>query len=109
MHELALTQTVVDTITQRLGDSRVRAVHLEIGQVSGVLPDAVRFCFDLVTEGTTLDGARLDISEPTGRGRCRSCGAEFDVADFLVLCACGSVEVEITGGQDLLIRSVEVA
>ena len=109
VHELALTQSVVETIAERLGDSRVTAVHLQIGKVSGVLPDAVRFCFDLVTEGTPLSGARLDISEPAGTGRCRSCGAVFDVSDFLVLCECGGADVEVTGGQDLLIRSVEVA
>ena len=109
MHELALTQSVVDVITERLGPARVTAVHLEVGRLSGVLPDAVRFCFGLVTEGTTLDGARLDIDEPAGHARCRDCGAEFDVADPLVLCGCGSADVEVHGGQDLLVRSVEVA
>jgi hydrogenase nickel incorporation protein HypA/HybF len=108
VHELALTQSVVDVITERLGPARVTAVHLEVGRLSGVLPDALRFCFGLVTEGTTLDGARLDISEPAGRGRCRDCGAEFDAADPLVLCDCGSADVEVRGGQDLLVRSVEV-
>lgn len=108
VHELALTQSVVDVITERLGPARVSAVHLEVGRLSGVLPDAMRFCFGLVTEGTTLAGARLDISEPCGRARCRDCGAEFDVDDPLVLCDCGSADVELSGGQDLLVRSVEV-
>jgi hydrogenase nickel incorporation protein HypA/HybF len=109
VHELAVTQSVVELITERLGPVPVTAVHLEVGRLSGVLPDAVRFCFGLVTEGTALAGARLDISEPAGRGRCRDCGAEFDVADPLVLCDCGSADVELRGGQGLLVRSVEVA
>jgi Zn finger protein HypA/HybF involved in hydrogenase expression len=66
MHELAITQSLVDTIVERLGDARVSAVHLEIGQLSGILPYAVRFCFDLVAEGTTVERARLQISEPVG-------------------------------------------
>lgn len=109
MHELALTQSVVDMITERLGPARIAAVHLEVGRLSGVLPDAVRFCFGLVTEGTALDGARLEITEPTGHGRCRDCGAEFAVTDPLVLCGCGSADVEVTAGQQMLVRSVEVA
>jgi hydrogenase nickel incorporation protein HypA/HybF len=109
VHELALTQSVVDLVTERLGQTRVAAVQLEIGRVSGVLPDAVRFCFELVTEGTPLAGARLDISEPFGRGCCRTCGAEFDAADVLVRCGCGSADVQVTGGADVLVRSVEVA
>lgn len=109
VHELALTQSVVDLITERLGPARITAVHLEVGRLSGVLPDAVRFCFGMVTEGTALAGARLDISEPAGRAHCRDCGAEFDATDPLVLCDCGSADVELRGGQDLLVRAVEVA
>jgi hydrogenase nickel incorporation protein HypA/HybF len=109
VHELALTQSVVDLISERLGPARITAVHLEVGRLSGVLPDALRFCFEMVTEGTGLAGARLDISEPAGCGRCRACGAEFDVVDPLVLCDCGSADVELRGGLDLLVRSVEVA
>jgi hydrogenase nickel incorporation protein HypA/HybF len=108
VHELALTQSVVDMITDRLGPARITAVHLEVGRLSGVLPDAVRFAFEVITEGTGLAGARLAITEPPGQARCRSCGAEFDADDLLILCACGSADVEVTAGQDMLIRSVEV-
>jgi hydrogenase nickel incorporation protein HypA/HybF len=109
MHELAITQTVVDTISERFGDTRVLAVRLEIGKLSGVLPDAVRFCFDLVTEGTTVAGARLDIDEPAGRAACRTCGGEFDIAQPILLCPCGSADVEVISGGELRIFSVEVA
>ena len=109
MHELAITQGVVDTITDRLGDRRVLRVRLAIGKLSGVLPDSVRFCFDVVTSGTTLDGAGLDIEEPGGRARCRDCGAEFACDDPILLCGCGSADVEVLAGTELLIRAVEVA
>jgi hydrogenase nickel incorporation protein HypA/HybF len=108
VHELALTQAVVDMITDRLGPARITAVHLEVGRLSGVLPDAVRFAFEVITEGTGLAGALLDITEPPGQGHCRSCGAVFDADDLLILCGCGSPDVEVTAGQDMLIRSVEV-
>jgi len=54
MHELAVTQSVVDAVRQRTGEQRVLEVRLRVGRLSGVLPDALRFCFDLVTDGTPL-------------------------------------------------------
>lgn len=108
MHELAVTQSMVDAVVDRMGDRRILAVRLEIGRLSGVVPEAVRFCFDLVTEGTTLSGARLDIVEPEGRAWCRRCRREFGMADPVPLCACGSADVEVLGGRELAIRSVEV-
>jgi len=108
MHELGLTQGMVDAIVERVGDTRVTDVHLIIGKVSGVDPDAVRFCFDLVAEGTAVAGARLDISEPDGRARCRHCGTDFVVEDLVLLCRCGSADVELRQGGELLLRAVEV-
>lgn len=109
MHELAITQSLVDAIVEQLGSRRVTVVNVRIGKVSGVVPDAVRFCFDLVAEGTPVEGARLEIAEPGGRARCRSCTAEFGVDDLVLLCPCGSADVELLCGHELTISSVEVA
>jgi hydrogenase nickel incorporation protein HypA/HybF len=109
VHELAITESVVEAVSGRLPDARITCVHLEIGALSGVVADSVRFCFDLVTEGTNLAGARLEISEPAGLCRCRVCGAEFEADRAFALCPCGSVEIEIISGQELKIRSVQVA
>lgn len=107
MHELSITQSVVDTIVERLGEVPVHRVRLEIGKLSGVVPDSVRFCFELVTAGTTLDGAALEIDEPDGSARCRTCGTEFATAEVMPLCACGSADVEVLGGATLRIRNVD--
>jgi len=107
MHELSITQGVVDTITERI-EGRVTGVRLEIGRLSGILPDSVRFCFDLVCAGTALDGAWLDIVEPTARARCRACDREFEPEDLVVLCACGSPDVTLLTGRELRITAVEV-
>ena len=109
MHELSITQSLVDTVSERVGDRHVERVTLVIGRLSGVVADSVQFCFELCTSGTPLDGAVLDIVEPPGEGRCRSCGAEVGLADFLSLCPCGSADIEVTSGQQLTIREVEVA
>jgi hydrogenase nickel incorporation protein HypA/HybF len=109
MHELSVTQGIVDTISERMGDTRITGVRLEIGRLSGVLPDQVRFCFDLVCAGTALDGAWLEIVEPRGMARCQSCGVEFEPLNVLALCPCGSADVQIRSGQELRITALEVA
>lgn len=109
MHELAITQSVVAAVRERLGDAPVRAVTLEVGALSGVVPDSVRFCFDLCTEGTPLAGARLDVLEIPGRGNCRACGADVAMADLFPLCPCGSADLDVRAGQELRIKQVEVA
>jgi hydrogenase nickel incorporation protein HypA/HybF len=109
VHELAITQSVVETVTGALPDAKITCVHLEIGALSGVVADSVRFCFELVTEGTSLEGARLEITQPAGRCQCRVCGIEFEADGQFALCPCGSVEVSIVSGQELKIRSVQVA
>ena len=108
MHEMAITQSVVHAVCERMGDTPVRRVCLEIGTLSGVVADSVRFCFDLITEGTTLEGASLEIVQPSGKARCRDCGVDFALDDLLMLCACGSANRELLAGEELRIREVEV-
>ena len=63
MHELAITQSVVDAVTERTGKAPVASVRLRIGRLAGVVPDAVRFCFELVTAGTPLEGGALHVED----------------------------------------------
>src|SRR5262245_449035 len=109
MHELAITESIVTSICERVDGARVTRVRLVIGQLSGVVPDAVRFCFEVCTAGTPVQGALLEVDEPAGRGRCRGCGAEVEIPDAIPLCGCGSADVELLGGQELVIKEVEVA
>jgi hydrogenase nickel incorporation protein HypA/HybF len=108
MHELAITQSVVEAIVDRMGEAPVRRVRLEVGRLSGLVPDAVRFCFELVAAGTPCAGALLEIDEPPGRARCRACDRDFHTVEVLPLCPCGSADVAVTGGTELRIREVEV-
>jgi hydrogenase nickel incorporation protein HypA/HybF len=109
MHELAITEGLVDAVTERLPGQRVTRVRLEIGALSGVVADSVLFCFDLVTEGTNLEGATLEIAQPPALCSCRVCASEFEPDGPIAVCPCGSVEVTVLAGQDLKITSVQVA
>ncbi len=108
MHELAITESVIESVTERLGAARVVALTLEIGRLSGVVADSVRFCFELCAEGTTLEGARLDIVDVPGLAHCQDCGRDLELADLIPLCGCGSTNLDIVSGQQLVIKQVEV-
>ncbi len=69
MHELGITRNVIAIVSDAADGRPVRRVTLEIGKLSGVMADAIAFCFDAVAEGTPLEGAKLDIREIDGRGR----------------------------------------
>jgi hydrogenase nickel incorporation protein HypA/HybF len=109
VHELAIIESVVDAVTGRLGDAKISSVRLEVGELSGVVADSLLFCFDLAAEGTSLQGARLEITPVPGRCRCRACGREFSPAGLVLLCPCGSADAEVLAGQELSIASVKVA
>jgi hydrogenase nickel incorporation protein HypA/HybF len=64
MHELAVTESLVDCVVENIGDARVVRLVVEIGRRSAVSPAAVRSCFELCAQGTPLEGAELEIVEP---------------------------------------------
>lgn len=108
VHELAITQSVVDAVCERAAGRPVHEVRVRVGVLTAVVADSMRFCFGLVTEGTAAEGALLEIDQPPGAGRCRTCAAAFPLTDLILLCACGSADVEITAGQELQIVSMKV-
>lgn len=108
MHELAITQDIVEAVCARAAGAKVVKVVLEIGKLSMVLPDAIRFCFELCCEDTPLAGAELEIVEPPGRGRCRACRAEVELLRPFGRCACGSTDLDWLSGDELRIRAMEV-
>jgi len=108
VHELAITQSVVDAVGEHAAGAQVARVNVRIGKLSGVVPDAMRFCFELVTDGTSLQGAELVIDEPPGAGHCRDCGDDFTLPDLILLCPCGSADVRIVSGRELTVQSFEV-
>ncbi|MEV4235300.1 MULTISPECIES: hydrogenase maturation nickel metallochaperone HypA [unclassified Nocardia] len=109
MHEMAITQYLVDAVCEHAQGRPVHHVTVEVGALCAVVPESMQFCFELATEGTIAQGARLDLRIVDGAAHCRSCGAEFLLPDLIVLCRCGSAEVEITAGRELRIVSMEVS
>lgn len=109
MHELSITRSVVAIVSERAAGQRVMRVRLEIGCLSAILPDAIRFCFDLCAAGTPLAGAALEIDEIPGRGRCNECGADVPLRALVGRCPdCGSAGLRLIAGQELNVKEMEV-
>lgn len=114
MHELSICQALIEVATDALRRvpapaPRVRCVDVRIGRLAAVVPELLRFHFDLLVAGTPLDGATLVIEEVPARGRCEICLHAFDVDQVPTSCpACGAWEVAVTGGQELDLVSLEV-
>jgi hydrogenase nickel incorporation protein HypA/HybF len=108
VHEMALVASVVDLVVERTAGRQVTRVRLQVGELTGVLPDAMSFCFDVAVTGTPLDGAELDVDLVAGRVACHGCGAESACPDRLLLCPCGSADVEVIAGEELTVVSVDL-
>ena len=108
MHELGITQEIIEIVSRHAGDAKVNRVVLEIGKLSAVLPDAVRFCFDICAEGTVVEGAVLEIIETPGLACCRDCGSDVVLERAFGRCQCGATDLEWRSGDELRIREMEV-
>jgi hydrogenase nickel incorporation protein HypA/HybF len=95
--------------SRRQNVSQVKVVVLEIGAIGQVEPESLRFCFDAVTRGTIAEGARLDIVTVPGAGWCLDCGKTVPLTERFGACPeCGQRHVQMTAGDELRIREMEV-
>jgi hydrogenase nickel incorporation protein HypA/HybF len=111
MHEMSLAEGVLQIIEDHArgqGFSRVKTVWLEIGQLAGVEAEAMKFCFDAVTRGSIAEGARLEIHETPGRGRCPGCGESARLVERYDLCPACGMPMEVTGGTEMRVKELEV-
>ncbi|MDJ0695149.1 MAG: hydrogenase maturation nickel metallochaperone HypA [Mastigocoleus sp. MO_167.B18] len=108
MHELGITKNIVAIVTEYAQGKKVNRVLLEIGQLSAIMPESIQFCFDVVSQGTVLASATLEILEIPGLGHCCECGKEFTLEKYVFRCDCGSSKINIVTGEELKIKEIEV-
>lgn len=110
MHELAVTQNILDISVQHAQDaSQITDIHVVIGQLSSFVDEAIQLYWDIISEDTIAVGARLHFHRIAGRVRCQNCQTcySIDVPGFI--CPnCGSVRGEIVSGDELYVQSIEV-
>jgi len=109
MHEMAITQGIIDICEKNAGGRRVLSVAVEIGELSSVVPDAVEFCFEACSQGTLLEGARINIIRIPGSGTCLDCGADTPLTALFDACqSCGGYQVKVVSGEEMRVREIEV-
>lgn len=120
MHELAITQAILDTAlhhAERAHVTQIRALYVRVGTLSGLVPDSIQFYFDLISQGTLAQGAQLHFERFPPRAKCRVCGATRDLAcdpsewsrEFATLedCTCGKNDFEVEGGTGCFLDEME--
>lgn len=112
MHEMSLTESIVDIAVeaaQKEGARRVTRVVVEVGQLSHVEPEALAFCFAAVSRGTLAEGAKLEVARVAGAGFCPDCGKTVALAERFDPCPdCGGFRVQMTAGDELKVREMEI-
>ncbi|MFG3052495.1 hydrogenase maturation nickel metallochaperone HypA [Kitasatospora sp. NPDC048239] len=114
MHEMSIAAAVVDQVAEaarEAGADGVRAVRLQVGELAGVVPDALAFCFELACADTVVAGAELVTETVPARARCGGCDTEWAVGmpPDLTCPHCASGQVALLSGRELRILSAEWA
>jgi hydrogenase nickel incorporation protein HypA/HybF len=113
VHELSIAMSLVEIAIEeqaRLGAPRVLVVHVEVGALSGVVPDALAFAFEVATADTPVAGARLEIEPVAAAIRCDACGAERTLpsVQHLRCPVCDAPALHVTRGRELALTALEV-
>jgi len=112
MHEMSLAMSIVDLACDRArgaGARKIEEVELEIGSLSGVLAEALIFCFAAAAVDTPAAGAHLRMREIKARARCLACGRDFPAASLVEPCPdCGGYATELIRGRELSVVSLTV-
>ena len=112
MHELSIMESALSTAlaeASRAEARRVRVICLQIGKLSGVVPEALQFAFEALTPGTLAEGAELAIENVPARFWCVGCTNEFEAENLLAECPrCGSPSRELRSGREMKLTSLEI-
>ena len=112
VHELSLIQEMMKVVEEQIRAYEVKKVHLvslSVGKLMTVVPESLIFCFEILSKGTNLEGAKLEIEEIPVKCRCKDCGEEFLVEAFSFFCPkCSGINLEQLSGNEFLIHHLEV-
>ena len=108
MHEVGIAADIFAIAEQARPEGRVTRVTVEIGRLNAVLADALVFAWDLLREGTDLDGAELCVIEIPAKAVCGACGAVTEMDRPFGLCPCGSDRLDWLAGDELRVKNLEV-
>jgi hydrogenase nickel incorporation protein HypA/HybF len=111
MHELSIAQNILQIVAEeatRNQATRVSGIKIKAGEMRGIVPESLSFCFDFVSRGTLAEGAKIDIERIPIQAQCKQCQTTFSVENYQFICPlCHSKEVDLTQGMELLVHEIE--
>ncbi|MGB0663210.1 MAG: hydrogenase maturation nickel metallochaperone HypA [Pontibacterium sp.] len=112
MHEMSIAEGIVQVLeeqAQTQGYQRVKTVWLEIGPLASIEAPALSFCFEAVTKNTLAEDAKLEIIHLKGEAFCLQCFKTVAVTQRYDACSeCGSYQLQVTQGEEMRIKELEV-
>jgi hydrogenase nickel incorporation protein HypA/HybF len=110
VHELSLCQAILGKVQQHSDGRPVTQVNVRIGHLRQVVPDALKFSWEMLTTSTELHGTELVIEQVPALVECTACGAETVLDLPILMCGtCESFDVRLLSGEEFLVVSMEVA
>jgi hydrogenase nickel incorporation protein HypA/HybF len=112
MHELAIAQNILEMVRQSVPQDRaksVRGIRIRVGQLSGIVPDSLDFCFSAIVNDTDMQRAKLAIEHVPTLSQCKTCAHRFGIEDWIFTCpVCQSTNLELISGKELEIVEIEL-
>ena len=107
---IQIVEIATASIPNDIENVQVEKVNLKVGKLAAIVPDSLRFCFDIVTKETPLKGAELVIEEIDVVAKCNDCQTNWTITEPVFSCKkCNSSSIEILSGRELDIDSIEIA
>ena len=108
MHELSVTESILEIALRHSGEQRITDLHLVIGELSTFIDESVQFYWDIVSEGTPAAGARLHFRRVPAQLTCQTCGHTYSPREALPCPACGSEDIRVVSGEEFYLEEIEV-
>ncbi len=112
MHELSITEHLLEDCIKSAREknaSKIRVIHLCIGQLRGIIPDCIQIYLDMLSEGTIAEGARIEAEYLPVKVLCRDCKKEGEISPGHLACPhCKSLKLKLLSGKEFYIKSMEV-
>jgi hydrogenase nickel incorporation protein HypA/HybF len=113
MHEMGIAMQIVKIATDAIPDgganTPVKRVDIRVGKLTAIVPESLRFCFEIIVKDTPLSGAELNIEEVPIWARCIKCDYEWKISHPVFKCSqCDNGAIDIISGQELEVASIEI-
>jgi len=112
MHELAVTESLLNTAleyAEKNEAQKVTCLNLTVGSLSGIIDESVQFYWDMISEGTICQSAKLSFEKIPARMRCLACNHEYALEQELIPCpACQSMDIKVISGSEFFLDSIEI-